>query len=333
MVDGVEELLEIDVDHPASTFLDVRARFAHGAVRGTARSEAVAVLGEAGIESRLQDLQEGLLDEPIEHGRDAELSLAAAALGDHVPSHRLRLVGAREQLLADLLPVRDQVRRQVIHGHPVDAWAALVLTNSLQRGLQVLPFERELEQRLLWAARSWALVPRRRRRRFRASLLGRGFTPALKRKLQLLGHLRHGVFETSGVSPFPTFGPSSSMARLLRPLLTSRSTAALSAASPFQARGEISPGKNIGLRRVTTGSTQPRFDHESFAVLRPLALLGCACYPVSVRWPAVSFPASFTPASRSDALRFSSVAVVNSWADFHRRVDVHAGHTEREGWP
>ena len=42
--------------------------------------------------------------------------------------------------------------------------------------------------------------------------------------------------------------------RLLRPLLTSRSG---SQPSPFQARGEISPGKNAILHRTTAASTSP----------------------------------------------------------------------------
>src|SRR3990172_9105269 len=45
-------------------------------------------------------------------------------------------------------------------------------------------------------------------------------------------------------------------APLLRPLLTSRS-AQLRAASPFQAQGEISPGKNADLPCTTAGSTPP----------------------------------------------------------------------------
>ena len=42
--------------------------------------------------------------------------------------------------------------------------------------------------------------------------------------------------------------------RLLRPLLTSRSA---SSASPFQARGEITPGKNAILHRTTAAFTSP----------------------------------------------------------------------------
>jgi hypothetical protein len=57
----------------------------------------------------------------------------------------------------------------------------------------------------------------------------------------------------------------------------------------------------------------------------PLALLGSAFYPVPVRRPVASLPASFTPASRSDALRFTSLAVTSSREDFHLQVNAHAG--------
>ena len=73
--------------------------------------------------------------------------------------------------------------------------------------------------------------------------------------------------------------PHRSRFRVLRPLLTSRSG---SAPSPFQAQGEISPGKNALLRGTTAGSTPRRLDHERFAVACPLALLGSAFYPVLV---------------------------------------------------
>ena len=52
--------------------------------------------------------------------------------------------------------------------------------------------------------------------------------------------------------------------------------------SPFQAQGEISPGKNALLRCTTAGFTPLRLDHESFAVAGPLALLSSALYPILV---------------------------------------------------
>lgn len=61
-----------------------------------------------------------------------------------------------------------------------------------------------------------------------------------------------------------SFGPSFAPRRsLLPPLLTSRSG---STPSPFQAQGEISPGKNAFLHCTTAGFTPPTLGHESFAV-------------------------------------------------------------------
>ena len=65
-------------------------------------------------------------------------------------------------------------------------------------------------------------------------------------------------------------------------------------ASPFQAQGEISPGKSIDLPRTVAGFTSPSLGRESFAVIGPLALLDAASYPVPVRRHAVSLPASFS---------------------------------------
>ena len=73
------------------------------------------------------------------------------------------------------------------------------------------------------------------------------------------------------------------------PLLTSRSG---SAPSPFQAQGEISPGKNALLHRTTAGFTPLHLGHESFMASCPLALLGSAFYPVLVHRLAASLHAS-----------------------------------------
>src|SRR5580700_8310721 len=93
--------------------------------------------------------------------------------------------------------------------------------------------------------------------------------------------------------------------KLLRPRLTSRSG---STPSPFQARGEISPGKNALLRCTTAEFTPLPFDHESFAVACPLALVGCAFYPVLVHRPAASLHASFPHSVALVQLRFASFA-------------------------
>ena len=52
----------------------------------------------------------------------------------------------RAQLLADAFPVRHQIRRQFLHGHPVHAGTALVLLHSLQRRERVRVSDRLLHR-------------------------------------------------------------------------------------------------------------------------------------------------------------------------------------------
>ena len=315
MVHAVEELLEIHVHHHPAAFLDVLLRLAHGVVRAASRSETVAVLGERRVESRLKHLQDGLLDEPVERRRDPELSDPATALRDFLPLHRLRLVGPRDELLADLFPVLGQVLRQLVHGHPVDAGTALVLPHALQCRLGVAALDHLFHQ----AVRSWALVSVRRRRRFAAPLATRGFTPTFQWELQLPGRLAHGVFETHGrpalllVRPFAlnllpgSVGgghPCPAPRALLRPLLTSRS-AACEPRRPFrrearspQVRVVAFPAQPPDLRRLPLVARASR-SHC------PLALVGAASYPVPVRRLAVSLPASFSAPLAVGALRFA----------------------------
>src|SRR3989442_13032498 len=100
--------------------------------------------------------------------------------------------------------------------------------------------------------------------------------------------------------------------RLLRPRLTSRSG---STPLPFQAQGEISPGKNALLHCTAAGSTPLPLDHESFAVSGPLALVGNAFYPVLVHRPASSLHASSPHSGALIQLRFRSLLVITPpWA-------------------
>jgi len=73
------------------------------------------------------------------------------------------------------------------------------------------------------------------------------------------------------------------------------------------------------------------FDHESFAVTCPLALIGVASNPVSVRRPAASLHASFPRSVTFPQLRFASIAMVCSREDFHLQGEHHAGRTSKRG--
>ena len=98
-------------------------------------------------------------------------------------------------------------------------------------------------------------------------------------------------------------------------------------ASPFQASGETSPGKNDDLPRTIAGSTPLPLGRRSFAVSGPLAPVRSASYPVPVRRLTGSFHASFSVRLTTDALRFPSVPATRFREDFHLQVIAHAGPT------
>ena len=152
----------------------------------------------------MQDLQQGLLDEPVEHRRDAELALAPAGLWNRHPSHRLRLIAPREEFLAQPRPVHAQVGGQLFDRHPIDAGLTRILPNTLQCGPKVRAFARPLHQ----VAGSRALVSTASRGRFH--------TQARPLQLHCAGRLCartwvrllwHGVPEARGRLALPIVRP------------------------------------------------------------------------------------------------------------------------------
>jgi len=138
VVDPVEELFQVEVHHKAVPGRDVLLRPLYGLMRRARRPEAEACLGERSIPVRLQHLHRRLLDEAVEHRRDAERPHAARRLRYLHPPHRLRFVGAFKQLSPDRGPMLLQVGRQIIDAHAVDASRALVALHLRQCLLQVL---------------------------------------------------------------------------------------------------------------------------------------------------------------------------------------------------
>ena len=182
---------------------------------------------------------------------------------------------------------------------------------------------------------------------FATPLYLRGFTPILQRELQLPGLLAHGLLEIHGrhtllsVRPFVRRSwvqAHDAFVGLLWPLLTSRSAGRPNSAmpaSPFQASGETSPGKNDDLPRTIAGSTPLPLGRRSFAVSGPLAPVRSASYPVPVRRLTGSFHASFSVRLTTNALRFPSVPATQVPGGLsppsHRPCRAH--HTSKRGDP
>ena len=61
--------------------------------RTTPRTESEAVHAEVGFEEWTYDLCDCLLNDAIQHGRDAQRSLTSGGFGDHHPQHGCRMIG------------------------------------------------------------------------------------------------------------------------------------------------------------------------------------------------------------------------------------------------
>ena len=94
MIDPIEELLQIHIDHHPVAVLNKALCIEHRVMRTATRTKAVAVFGERGINLGLQDLQQGLLDQPVRHRRNPQFTHAAAGLRNLDAAHRRRPVAA-----------------------------------------------------------------------------------------------------------------------------------------------------------------------------------------------------------------------------------------------
>jgi hypothetical protein len=106
VINPVKEFLQIDIDHHPVSVLHVTLCLQHRVLRSAARPEAVTRFREGRINLRLQDLQQGLLDQSIRDRRDTQFALATAGLWDLNASHRLGPVAA----IQDRFPYRWPVR-------------------------------------------------------------------------------------------------------------------------------------------------------------------------------------------------------------------------------
>ena len=111
-------------------------------------AEPVAVFAELAVVERRQDLGDGLLDHPIQHGGHSEGPLAPVGFRDEHPAHRRRMIGSFPELGADALPVFAGKRREVIDGHPINARRAFVRLHLFPGKVQIRAIQHLLEQRV-----------------------------------------------------------------------------------------------------------------------------------------------------------------------------------------
>src|SRR6267378_515562 len=126
VVDPVEKFLEIQIYHPAVAFGLILLRLLYRLMCRSLGPKPIAVFRERSVPAPLQRLPHRLLDEPIQHRWNAQLTHSAVRLRDLHPFHRLGSIGSAEELFSDGWPVLFQVSRQWLDSHPVDARTPLV---------------------------------------------------------------------------------------------------------------------------------------------------------------------------------------------------------------
>ncbi|MNP19355.1 hypothetical protein D3C76_1118770 [compost metagenome] len=137
MIDPVKELLQIHIHHDSATRGYITLRRENRAVSITPRTKTVAVFTEGGIELRLQDLQQCLLDQTVGDRRDTQLAFAAIGFGDYHSTYRTGPVSPRQQVLANPSPLSQQMFSSLINVQTVDTRRTFVGFDSLPRTLQV----------------------------------------------------------------------------------------------------------------------------------------------------------------------------------------------------
>src|SRR4051812_10382847 len=147
MVYSIKEFLQIDVDHPVVALDDEGLGLGDGLMRRAVRAESEARLGERRVPLRVQDLEDRLLDQAIQHGGDAQEADPTVGLRYLHPTHRLRSVGPLQQLGPDRRPERLESLAGLFDGQAIDSGGASVGTDSVPGSDQVLAFTDLLRQR------------------------------------------------------------------------------------------------------------------------------------------------------------------------------------------
>ena len=145
VLNAIEKRVEIKIDAPRCVISDELACPLDSVMLRAPRAKPEAMGMEQRVEDGREHLRDGLADQPIHHSRHPQLPHPARGLGDHHPADRLRTVGARVKLRADLRPMAVKPWPQLLGAHSVDARGTGFLLDARERlgeilaGHQLLP--------------------------------------------------------------------------------------------------------------------------------------------------------------------------------------------------
>ncbi len=126
MLDSVKEFRQVHVHAPAVAAANRALDLLGGSVCGTPVPKTETRFGERWIEDRGQDLQDGLLNQAIDHVGNAEVSLAAIGFGNRLPPARARTVSPFQELLPNDRPMVPEGLEELVQGDAVGAGGTAV---------------------------------------------------------------------------------------------------------------------------------------------------------------------------------------------------------------
>jgi len=180
VVDAVEKLLQVHVDHPRVALFQVLLGLGHRLVGRPTRPETETVFRKRLVPLRREHLENRLLDHAIHRRGNAKLPHSPVRLGDLHTLYRLGTIGSRQKLPDESVAMTLEVLFEPCHTHPVHAGGAAVGDHFRHRHVEVCGVADRLHQPV---ATRRALGTRVRRGRHSPFLAGhRRFTPTLPRE-------------------------------------------------------------------------------------------------------------------------------------------------------
>lgn len=137
MMNPIEKLRQVQVNHRPIARFQIPGRFGDRRVRTTVRSETMTAGVEGRFIDRLQYLEHGLLNHPGHHVRNAKPALTAAGLGNPNPPDIARTKAFRQQVTSQRSQQARSLRFGLLDRLAVDPRCALVAYYVQQRPCEI----------------------------------------------------------------------------------------------------------------------------------------------------------------------------------------------------
>ena len=146
MIHRVEVLLNVQINDPFATGVQIFQRLFHCCMTASVRPESVAMVAEIAFIAHAQYLRRCLLDHPVHYRRYPQRPLLSICLRDVYSPYRLRFISLRPDLLLDFFSVLRKIFVKRFHRHLIDARRTFVALDSMDRRFDVLLTQNPVNQ-------------------------------------------------------------------------------------------------------------------------------------------------------------------------------------------